>query len=282
MKFIPPIRGILKKNSRLRMSFLNETDDGINDTPEIVHHGEDHHALAESEEVDYTGTLNVNDLEMPPAENPAHLASRIHAIVSTQDDESEETNDDWDWGGDQEEIEKELPDETFEEALSMDNGHDDVSQEREKDHTKKRRIEVGNVHPNETAPRVAPNEVDPVNFPVAKLKALFKVGYSCGGHGGSAAVPLSADALATLNQSVALLIGDLAGASLNKKSSAPQSNKTGAKRSLTYQDITDNALQLERFSFLQEIVPVHTDHAKASRAKASQQTMDAFLGARKN
>ena len=234
------------------MSFINETaDEAVEVVPLFSSEGEITAGTAEVED-EVEGTLNVND-----SETPVHLAARIYNTVDQEDDESEQTNDDWDWG---EEDTIHLEEEPTAEEASV------VSEE-----TKKRRIEGGEKQENDLSTRTC--EVDPVNFPIAKLKALFKVGYTCGGHGGSTGVALSGDALATLNQAVALLIEDLAESSLNK---APPSK---GKRSLTYQDLTDNALQLERFSYLQGVIP---PQLKEKKSRNSQQTMDAFLGSKKN
>ena len=136
------------------MSFINETaDEAVEVVPLFSSEGEITAGTAEVED-EVEGTLNVND-----SETPVHLAARIYNTVDQEDDESEQTNDDWDWG---EEDTIHLEEEPTAEEASV------VSEE-----TKKRRIE--GEKSRKTISQLEHAKWTPSIFPLLNLKRFSRL-----------------------------------------------------------------------------------------------------------
>ena len=246
--------------SEHRMSLINETND-----PDIALDNE------------VPSSVFAEDREREGADDtPLHLASRIHTIQLTQDAEAgqeeddDDTNDEWEWDDDNVDNVEEVAQQEIGVVGDDDLSNSDSGSEIHK----RRRVEGEQIlrsPPSNTESGPITEQNASVSFPVARLKALFKVGYGCGSNGGSYGVALSADALSTLNHAVALLVEDLATTTLSK-SRGGASNKS--RKTITYSDLCETIVE-DRYFFLKELIP----QAQEKAGKPTQ-TIESFFDRR--
>jgi hypothetical protein len=113
------------------------------------------------------------------------------------------------------------------------------------------------------------------HFAISRIKALFKFANEASMRemGSETQCLLSTEAAATLSEALELMIGDMVTAGLGE-------TQRKDKKTLTYDDISFVVSQLDRYSFLSDVVPPHPTAIKhrpvaASSAAAASRTVEA-------